>query len=96
MSTNDICDFCSDPEPVAEFQADDFVLDKGKPELVSRGGWFACALCSHFIETNNWPLLEARAIYKLVKENPDLPVSHISTCVKTSQIRFRQHMRLDT
>lgn len=91
-----ICDFCSDPKPVANFQADDFVLGEGNPELVSRGGWFACEACAKLIEARDWPLLQLRAVQIMIERNPDISAGHIIQCVKQAQALFRKHMRLDT
>ena len=70
-----ICDFCSQSNPVKAYDAEDFAYVvfgfNAASVLVSqpcfsRGEWLACALCAAFIDTNDQAGLTARAVQVLV------------------------------
>lgn len=55
-----ICDFCSSPNVVSEYQAKDFP----DPTLccMSEGSWSGCPECSDLIDNEEWSALTQRSV----------------------------------
>jgi hypothetical protein len=68
------CDFCSDPNPVWIYPAEDFPLGiAGVTSTlnISTGGWVACAPCSQHIDLEAYDQLAVRAIVAHYERNPE-------------------------
>src|SRR5215471_10485187 len=95
----DICDFCSDPNPIRVYAAADFMVEKTShlPQ-VSEGAWSACRNCSDLINAEKWNELTHRAFEAILQRH------HISIIDQPKMFRsmlelharFRQHMRHDS
>ena len=73
-----ICDFCSSPDVVSVYGANDFILDSFEVDGVlpaSRGDWCACAECAAIVATRDWNALARRAAVCYLEAHPDLPIT---------------------
>lgn len=56
--TDEICDFCSEPNPTWEFPAENFMANGG----LSVGGWAACEKCAELVCNRRWLDLAERSL----------------------------------
>jgi hypothetical protein len=94
---DNICDFCSQPNPTRYFNAPDFKMDEphpdaGLPGFGSKGAWAACPTCAAFIENLQWDGLLQRGVNKLAeKYGSMMPRRVLTDTVKRSHDLFRAH-----
>jgi hypothetical protein len=66
-----ICDFCSDPRIVKDYNCSDFIVeDTG---LGSAGKWAACARCAEMIDRGDKEALTQRALECIFLKHPEWP-----------------------
>ena len=72
MSTS-ICDFCSEPNVVWRYPAQNFIA-YATPGIVGQsvGDWAACVLCHAFIEHGDQNALLERSLSRLLEKHPDM------------------------
>jgi len=87
-----LCDFCSDPHPVVNEAAEDFVVQPG-PAGKSIGAWGACRTCHGLIVREDWLALEDRAVEAMRRLYPHTPVCDVLHAVQAIQAQFRSHRR---
>ena len=96
-----ICDFCSDPYPVWNYECPDYVVEE-YPEVkaiaerekmvsTSRGNWAACGECARLIENKNWPFLAKRSALQIKKRYPDRELKQVVDIVSHLQRTFKEH-----
>jgi hypothetical protein len=94
---DNICDFCSEPNPSRLFASPDFRMDgprpeAGLPEYRSKGGWAACSTCASMIDNGAWDRLLVRGIDAMVKKYGSLmPKRMLADTVQRSHSLFREH-----
>jgi hypothetical protein len=96
MAKENICDFCSAPNPTCTFECPDFPVadDGGTTLLNSRGAWMACAVCGSFITQGNWDRLLLRAVDALYpKYQGMMPRRILTDTIKRSHDLFREHYK---
>lgn len=93
LAPHAICDFCSDPMVVGEFQASDHMVAKEPVKIESVGAWAVCAPCLRLIEGEEWKELERRAYFSFREKYPELPSGHHLRTIQKMQKLFREHMR---
>jgi hypothetical protein len=93
MSEEDICDFCSRPNPARRFQCPDFSLDKrlGYKELRSKGDWLACTGCGSLIDAGKWDALLLRALSEFAEKYSAMPRRILTDTIKRSHDLFREN-----
>jgi hypothetical protein len=78
---NLVCDFCSDPHPAWDYEAEDSLLMAvgargGAPEIhLSRGSWTACDPCHELIEADEWGDMLLRSAEGFTARHSDLGLS---------------------
>jgi hypothetical protein len=72
MSTS-ICDFCSEPNVVWRYPAQNFIA-YATPGIVGQsvGDWAACVACHAFIERDDHNALLQRSLSRLLEKHPDM------------------------
>lgn len=72
MSTS-ICDFCSEPNVVWRYPAQNFIA-YATPGIVGQsvGDWAACVACHTFIEHGDHNALLERSVSRLLEKHPDM------------------------
>lgn len=85
-----ICDFCSDPHPVVNEAATDFLVNPG-PVGVSKGAWGACQTCHDLIAREDWMELEKRAVVAMRQKFPRSSRRDVQFAVQSMQRQFRIH-----
>lgn len=63
-----MCDFCTAPDPYAEYAAADF-RDPHVPTIASTGAWCACRVCYELIEQDQWDRLSMRSARRYMKQH---------------------------
>lgn len=91
---DNICDFCSQPNPERVFMCPDFTMDQspGWPEYRSKGAWIACTPCGELIDKGAWDRLLLRAVDRLFpKYQAMMPRRALMDVVRHSHSLFREH-----
>jgi hypothetical protein len=94
-----ICDFCSQPNPERMFKVEDFTMDGprpdlGMPEYRSKGHWAACSACGTMIDGEKWDELALRALDKLFpKYQSMMPRRILADTIRRSHNLFRSHYK---
>jgi hypothetical protein len=95
---DNICDFCSQPNPERVYKSPDFTMDGphpdlGVPEFRSKGAWVACSSCAALIDKENWDGLVARAVERLYPKYQPLgmPRRILADTIRRSHTLFREH-----
>ena len=72
MSTS-MCDFCSEPNVVWRYPAQNFIA-YATPGIIGQsvGDWAACDLCHAFIERGDHNALLERSVNRLLEKHPDM------------------------
>lgn len=70
-----VCDFCSDPNIVKDYDCTDYVVPVKGPdgrtvELGSAGKWAACKECAELVDKKDKVGLEQRAFQTMLKRSP--------------------------
>ena len=73
-----LCDFCSSPNPVLRFGAQDFVTLKiaaSNLTVTSEGDWAACPTCGELLAAHKIKLLAARSAVGFHAKYPQIPAT---------------------
>jgi hypothetical protein len=81
-----ICDFCSEPNVVWRYPAQNFIA-YATPGIVGQsiGDWAACVVCHEFIDRGDHDALLERSVRRLLEKNPDM---------RTEEAEVREDLRL--
>jgi hypothetical protein len=81
-----ICDFCSEPNVVWQYPAQNFIA-YATPGVVGQsiGDWAACVTCHLFIERGDHNALLERSVSRLLEKNPDM---------RADEAEVREHLRM--
>jgi hypothetical protein len=86
-----ICDFCSTPEPKRRFECPSFPMVPGYSSL---GAWMACDTCGSLIDREEWDKLLLRAVDKIYpKYQSAMPRRIFIATIKQSHELFRAHYK---
>ena len=97
---DDLCDFCSDPNPIWDYDCPDFIVGTERQTSrndtlyveVSRSNWAACEVCGRLIEDKQWDNLHMRAATKIwVRHNMARKLDDVLRQVRQIQAPFREH-----
>jgi hypothetical protein len=92
---NEVCDFCSENHIHATYPCEDFVAEKVMGcEIASKGPWAACAICSGFIEREEWKNLLERSVRKFRRNYPEIPYLLVRQALGRHHELFRQHRKM--
>lgn len=73
-----VCDFCSDPRIVTDYDCSDYVIPVTGPDgktmkLGSKGKWAACAQCAAIVDRGDQEALLQRSMECLFLKHPEWP-----------------------